>query len=207
MKPFKDYVGNNTSIGLFPGAFKPPHKGHFDTVKKAALENDKVVVLVSAVDRDNITSAESFSIWNIYKQYLPKNIMIFLVNGSPVTAIYQIVDILNNKQYSPTQKSPTPLPDSQNIANNLLTEKFPARIKLYASSEDLNRYNAFFDPEKSKIYKGRNISNIEKGEVVRIASATDARQALKDKNYEKFKTLLPDITKEDKIQIYNLLKK
>lgn len=207
MKPFKDYVGNNTSIGLFPGAFKPPHRGHFDTVKKAALENNKVVVLVSAVDRDGITASDSFSIWNTYKPYLPKNVMIFLVSGSPVTAIYQIVDIINNGQFSPTPRTPVPLPDAQNIANTLLTEKLPASIKLYASSEDLNRYNAFFDSEKSKIYKGKNISNIEKGEVTRITSATDARQALREKNYQKFESFLPKITKEDKLQIYNTLKK
>ena len=206
MKPFNEFVKKgNTSIGLFPGAFKPPHKGHFETVKRAALENNKVVVLISAIDRDRITVANSSAIWNIYKPYLPKNVTMQVVGGSPVTAIYQIVDILNNGQFTPTPRSAAPLPDAQSIGDTLLTEKLPTSIKLYASKEDMGRYNAFFEPEKSRIYKGRNVSNIEKGEVVRIASATEARQALKEKNYEKFQTYLPKITKEDKLQVYKML--
>ena len=104
MKSFKLFCEqtNKTSIGLFPGAFKPPHKGHFETVKKAALENSKVFVLISAVDRDGITASQSANIWNLYKPYLPKNISFNTVIGSPVTVIYQIVDIVNNGEFSPT---------------------------------------------------------------------------------------------------------
>ncbi len=36
-----------TTIALFPGAFKPPHKGHFAVVKKLLENADQVTVLIS----------------------------------------------------------------------------------------------------------------------------------------------------------------
>ena len=207
MKSFKLFCEQTTkpSVGLFPGAFKPPHKGHFETVKKAALENSKVFVLISAVDRDGITASQSANIWNLYKPYLPKNVSFITVAGSPVTVIYQIVDIVNNGQFTPTPRATAPLPGALNVALIIQGDKTPIEIKLYASKEDFDRYNAFFDPAKSNIYKGKGVVNIDKGEALRIASATEARQALKEKNYEKFESYLPKITKEDKHQIYKLL--
>lgn len=207
MKPFKLYVEQSgSSIGLFPGAFKPPHKGHFDTVKKAAFENSAVFVLVSAIDRDGITSSESFNIWNIYRSYLPKNVTISIVNGSPVLNIYQTVDILNNGVFTSTPKAQTPTPDAQEIANSIKQFSKPYRINLYASEEDAKgRYAAFFKNEKTQIYRGKNVSQIIPREVSRIASATDARTALREKDFERFKAFLPPITKEDMIRIYRML--
>lgn len=40
------------TIGLFPGAFKPPHEGHYLTAKAACEECDEVFILVSAKSRD-----------------------------------------------------------------------------------------------------------------------------------------------------------
>jgi len=86
-------------IALYPGAYKPPHRGHFNVVKSlldntyngsiydkdnyketgAELLNgrsnkkpkiDKVLVFVGAGERNGITKDESMSIWNIYSKYL-----------------------------------------------------------------------------------------------------------------------------------------
>ena len=86
-------------IALYPGAFKPPHRGHFNVVKslldgsyngavynkdnyketgaellKGKAENkpkvDKVIVFVGGGERNGITKEESMSIWNIYAKYL-----------------------------------------------------------------------------------------------------------------------------------------
>ena len=207
MKSFKLFCEQAaTSIGLFPGAFKPPHKGHFETVKKAARENSEVFVLISAIDRDGISASQSASIWNLYKPYLPKNISYITVTGSPVTMIYQTIDIVNNGQFTPTARTRSPLPDALNVASIIQNNKLPVDVILYASKEDANRFNAFFDMEKSKIYRGKNVKSIKIGKVSRIASATQARQALKEDNYEAFKAFLPEITKEDKQRIYSLLK-
>ena len=86
-------------IALYPGAYKPPHRGHFNVVK-SLLDNsyngsvydkdnyketgaellkgrsnkkpkiDKVLVFVGAGERNGITKEESMSIWNIYAKYL-----------------------------------------------------------------------------------------------------------------------------------------
>ena len=86
-------------IALYPGAYKPPHRGHFNVVKslldgsyngsiydkdnyketganllKGASNNkpkiDKVIVFVGAGERNGITKEESMSIWKVYSKYL-----------------------------------------------------------------------------------------------------------------------------------------
>lgn len=208
MKLFKEYVENKTrtGIGLFPGAFKPPHKGHFETVRQAAVENKELVILVSSADRDGISSTDSLTIWNIYKPYLPDNVNIYFAQSSPVTVVYQIVDILNNDVFTPTQRVQSPIPVAKEIANKSSKASSPYTINLYASEEDMKRYDAFFNPKSKGIYVGKKVKEVLKKDVTRLASATDARAALQKKNYEAFKAFLPDITKEDKLKIYNLLK-
>ena len=86
-------------IALYPGAYKPPHRGHFNVVK-SLLDNsyngsiytkdnykekgsallsgeankkpsiDKVIVFVGSGERNGITKEESMSIWNTYAKYL-----------------------------------------------------------------------------------------------------------------------------------------
>jgi len=208
MNSFKLFVEqqNAFTVGLFPGAFKPPHKGHFETAKKMANENRAAIVLLSGEARENITPEQSFKVWEIYKKYLPKNLYVFMISGSPVTAIYQIVNILNNGEYVPTSaKALAPLPETLEIAENLKSNAGPYKIGLYASKEDLNRYGAFFDKEKSKFYKSKNVKDIVSKDVARLASATSAREALRSGNVHEFTTLLPDISKEDKEQIIKIL--
>ena len=88
------------SVALYPGAFKPPHKGHFQVVKSLLdgsyngkaygiddfvkvgdeiLQNkvdvkpkiDKVIVFPGGGERNGITKDESIRIWQIYSKYLP----------------------------------------------------------------------------------------------------------------------------------------
>ena len=86
-------------IALYPGAFKPPHRGHFNVVKslldgsyngtvytkddyqdkaaglfKGQSNNkpniDKVVIFIGGGERNGITKAESTAIWEIYAKHL-----------------------------------------------------------------------------------------------------------------------------------------
>lgn len=207
MKPFKLFVEqvNNFSIGFFPGAFKPPHKGHFHTAAQAAKENDSVVILVSGSERENITTDKAFKVWEVYKKYLPKNVSIFNVSGSPVTIIYQIIDIINNGSFTPTAKTLAPMPDAKNISEMFTNISGNKMINLYASQEDVGRFNAFFDSRSSKIYKGKNITDIKRKDVSRIASATVVRKTLLDNDEKEFYKYLPDISIQDKQLIYKIL--
>ena len=86
-------------IALYPGAFKPPHRGHFNVVKSlldgsyngsiyskdnykekgADLlggkpgdkpEIDKVIIFVGGGERNGISKAESMSMWEMYAKHL-----------------------------------------------------------------------------------------------------------------------------------------
>lgn len=202
MKPFKLFFesSNTLTLGLFPGAFKPPHKGHVQTVLNALKNNKRVLVLISGEEREGITPEKSLLVWNQFKQSLDlKNLEITLISGSPVTAVYQIVDILNNGSFSPTKKTLAPLPESKLIAENLLKQSELFSVTLYASNEDMARYNAFFNSNTSKIYIGKKVKGIDKGEVKRLASATEVRRSIITDNFAKFKTLMPNI-EEDKLK-------
>jgi cytidyltransferase-like protein len=58
-------------IGIFPGAFKPPHKGHFEMVSRASQENDEVYLFISPKEREGITADEALAIWNEYATLIP----------------------------------------------------------------------------------------------------------------------------------------
>jgi cytidyltransferase-like protein len=59
------------TVAVVPGAFKPPHKGHLDMVRKYAANADEVVVIISKPtkqgrylpDGREITSEDSLKIW------------------------------------------------------------------------------------------------------------------------------------------------
>ena len=80
------------TIALFPGAFKPPHKGHVDVVKKLLDKADQVVVLVSPKMRDGVSAEESVAVWNLYKKLFDGPVEIRIsVNDSPVGEVYDVV--------------------------------------------------------------------------------------------------------------------
>lgn len=206
MKTFKTFLESSVKrIGVFPGAFKPPHKGHFTTALNAAKQNDALIVIMSGGDREGISSEKAQAVWNIYKKYLPKNITMVTSASSPVLTIYQIVDILNNGAFTPTSKVLAPTPEAKKLADTFLSQGGPFEINLYASDEDTDRYKAFFDREKSKIYAGKNVKQITLKGVARLASATKAREALSSKNIKQFTSMLPNIKEEDKINVVRLL--
>jgi hypothetical protein len=101
-------------IALYPGAFKPPHRGHFNVVKtlldgsyngtiydkdnykekgaelfSKGTDNkpkiDKVIVFVGQGERNGIDKEEAMSIWKLYSSYLP-NIEILDGGSNPMFA-------------------------------------------------------------------------------------------------------------------------
>lgn len=80
------------TIALFPGAFKPPHKGHFAAVKKLLEQADQVVVLISPKTREGVTADESVKIWDLYKTLLNGNVEIRVAAESPVKEAYRVAE-------------------------------------------------------------------------------------------------------------------
>jgi cytidyltransferase-like protein len=88
------------TIAVVPGAYKPPHKGHLDMVRKYASKADEVVVIISKPtkqgrylpDGTEITSDDSLKIWEMMVSGLP-NVKIEASenHASPVTAAYDFI--------------------------------------------------------------------------------------------------------------------
>ena len=79
------------TIAVFPGAFKPPHRGHFEVVKKLLQNADQVVVLVSPKTREGVTADESVAVWELYKTLLDNNVEIRVALENPVRETYNLV--------------------------------------------------------------------------------------------------------------------
>ena len=64
---------NDRVAGIFPGAFKPPHAGHYHTALQAAKQCDTLFILMSDTPRqlakDNSSSEQAD--WERYKSILP----------------------------------------------------------------------------------------------------------------------------------------
>ena len=79
------------TIAIFPGAFKPPHKGHFEVVKKLLQNADQVVILISPKTREGVTADESVAVWELYKTILDGNVEIRVANENPIRETYNLV--------------------------------------------------------------------------------------------------------------------
>jgi len=87
------------TIAVVPGAFKPPHKGHVDMVRKYAAVADEVKVLISRPtlsgrklpNGKEVDSEHASQIWNLLIGDLP-NVSIEISNhASPINAAYEYV--------------------------------------------------------------------------------------------------------------------
>ena len=137
---------NQPTIALFPGAFKPPHKGHFAVVKKLLEKADQVVVLISPKTREGVTVDESLAIWDLYKTLLDGNVEVRVAAGSPVQEAYRVAKdnpdtkfILaagkdEDSRFTSAQKLPnTEVFNAGNIEGTNATEM---RIALQTNNED-----------------------------------------------------------------------
>ncbi len=88
------------TIAVVPGAFKPPHKGHVDMVRKYAAVADEVIVIISKPTKQGrtlpngreITAEDSLNIWNTLIRDLPNvEVSISKNHASPINAAYEYV--------------------------------------------------------------------------------------------------------------------
>lgn len=83
-------------IAIYPGAFKPPHKGHFQVVKKLVDRDDisEVVIAVSPKDRGGVSLNQALKVWELYVNLLGPKVKVISTEGSPV--YYTLNTIKNN---------------------------------------------------------------------------------------------------------------
>ena len=77
-------------VSLYPGAFKPPHKGHVATVLKSIDDQtDRVIIFMSTKERDGVSVEEAQQVWDLYKQNNPELEKVEIVQTPvPVKAVY-----------------------------------------------------------------------------------------------------------------------
>lgn len=79
---------------LYPGGYKPPHRGHYELAKAYATDPaiNKVVILMGPTARGTITCEQAEQIWNdYYIGTIEGNVELQKV-GNPYTAAYEYVD-------------------------------------------------------------------------------------------------------------------
>ena len=192
-------------IALYPGAFKPPHRGHFEVVKGLLNGNhggkvynidsyvdaglgvlkgkgdklepiNKVLIFVSSGERNGISKKESMEVWNIYSKYLPG---------------LEIIDGGDN-----------PMLTAKDYAKNNENDNFYA-ITGIRSEEDL------VDLKRITTFKNRNnvkglVIPSSKGSNIR---ATDFRNALLSGNLDNVLDFFPkELPKEEILKIIKMLK-
>ena len=87
------------SIVLYPGGFKPPHKGHFEALKylQSKFDGQLGVVFIGAPEREGVTAQHSQKIWEIYGNYLEFPIETEISPISPVKSVYDYADEHKNE--------------------------------------------------------------------------------------------------------------
>ena len=191
------------ATALYPGAFKPPHRGHFNVVKnllkgthsgklytpgdieksgQAALSGesdevepiDKVVVFIGAKDRNGISTKESLAIWEIYKKYLGN-----------VEFYYEAAN---------------PMQNASAYAKKRPSEKFYAITGIRGEEDmiDLRRISSFKNRENTQ---GLIIS------APGGTRATDLRSAVLSGNLDNIRDFFPEeLKREEILKIVNILK-
>lgn len=182
-----------TRVGLYPGAFKPPHIGHYQAAVDALMKNDIVYVLISGESRgkntEQITADQSEQIWKLYQQDInDPGLRIMKVDNfndpdtqaisTVITSTYDIVHLLNNYgDYETTGRFASPHPVAKDVYNQLKNED-QFSVTLHAGAEDFTgRYSGFpFDGnDEEKRYVGKRVTQINQGLNKRLASASSIR--------------------------------
>jgi hypothetical protein len=78
-------------VALYPGAFKPPHRGHFELVQRLSKVSDEVLIIISPIAREGITAEQSLKAWKLYLPLLPKAKAIISDKASPISYVYDYV--------------------------------------------------------------------------------------------------------------------
>lgn len=173
------------TLAIFPGSFKPPHIGHYLVVEKLFNDKkiDKIYIVISPKDRDNITAKQSYDIWNYYI----KNLLKSDKSTNQSQKIHVIIS-----------KIPSPILFSYNLAKSL---KKNDKLILVKSSKNVNdKRFEIFDSLKKKGVKIDFITLTSfKNNKDRVLSATNMRKTIAENKFKNFKKFIPKNINSKKI--------
>jgi cytidyltransferase-like protein len=87
------------TIAIYPGKFKPPHKGHFEVAKQLIGKVDKIIIAISAKEHDGITAQQSEAVWKLYNTLLDGKLDIEIIKGAPVGYVLDTIKENPNNHY------------------------------------------------------------------------------------------------------------
>ncbi len=161
---------------LYGGGFKPPTKGHFEVVEKTLRDHPEITkfyIVIGSGVRNNITQDESYSIWNIYKQYLPSQVEI-------VTAQSPLKYIKDYLEENPDIKTYAVLGTREGNEGDI---------------EDFVKRKEFFEKYGDNV----EVLNIVTGDGI---SGTNARKAATQSKEEFFKYIPTQLTDKEKNTVF-----
>jgi hypothetical protein len=79
-----------TKVSIYPGAFKPPHKGHVEAVLRSMDDKtNKVIIFLSTKEREDVDVDEAKKVWDLYKANIPELERVEIQTiSTPVKAVY-----------------------------------------------------------------------------------------------------------------------
>lgn len=193
------------AIALYPGKFKPPHRGHFEAVKRLLtgehggvifdkesqkdaageilkeekqVENiEKVVIVVGAKTTEGISLEQSLDIWNIYKPYLESYGEVEIIQAE--VPVGYTKELLNDKDHFYLAVGLRDITDAPDLGRRSITDKH--------------------DNYEALVFTLGPEFNVR---------ATNLRNALKYKQKEEVREFLPDeLQDSDKEKIIDILLK
>ena len=193
---------NTKTFGLFPGSFKPPHKGHFNAIKEAALSIDGwLFVVISPKSRiDSVsghtsTLEDALDVWEIYQKYLPKNVQIITANHSPVTTVYQTILRLNDDTAT-VEKS------AEIITDQILSSSKQTAI-VFAAEEDLERFGRLKSTPQLQIVINP-IDAFDFGDANKMSSSNLRHLIATKHTHEVLKFVPEELTIKQRKQVLNI---
>jgi len=195
-KTFKDfYLKEQTGrkIGLFPGSFKPPHKGHFNNIKYFADQVDDLYVIVSEPSEKSarktpagkkVTGKKAAEVLEQYIDKLPLKNVEVIVNPQPVK---YVLDFLKEQ----TNPGDQVLLGVGGVGDD---------AKRFAMADKYTPEGVTFNISEAPMTPGEPGSKL---------SATDFREILDDLTIEKLMPYIPDEFKDNRnvvMSVYNILK-
>ena len=193
------------AIALYPGKFKPPHRGHFEAVKrlltgehggvifdkesqkdaageilkeeKQVKNIEKVVIVVGAKTTEGISLEQSLDIWNIYKPYLESYGEVEIIQAE--VPVGYTKELLNDKDHFYLAVGLRDITDAPDLGRRSITDKH--------------------DNYEALVFTLGPEFNVR---------ATNLRNALKYKQKEEVREFLPDeLQDSDKEKIIDILLK
>ena len=84
---------------LYPGKFKPPHRGHFEVAKQLLTKTPNVEILISSKPLEGITAEQSKQIWELYNNLLGNKLTIKIINGTPIKYVLDTIEKNQNQNF------------------------------------------------------------------------------------------------------------